>query len=180
MTSRTSSLRWVGLLAALGFLAGHLPFLVWFLDDIDPINFAMGVRDYDIAQHQPHPPGYPILILLGKLSAWGLAAAGLPAQGDVEAGALALWGILFGALAAFPLVMLFRALEGVTARAAWAMALALACPLFWFTAGRPLSDVPGLALALVSVALLATAFAQQGEWASRQRATRGRKRRRRS
>lgn len=170
MNSRSSSLRWVGALAALGFLAGHIPFLVWFLDDIDPINFAMGVRYYDIAQHQPHPPGYPIFILLGKIAAWGLTALGWHPNGDLEAGALALWGIIAGALAAFPLLMLFTQVEQVRGRAVWAMALTLACPLFWFTAGRPLTDVPGLAAALVSVALLAAAFAKQGEWARRQEA----------
>jgi hypothetical protein len=189
VTSR-ASLRWAGALAAAGFLAGHLPFLVWFLDDIDPINFALGVRHYDIAHHQPHPPGYPIVILLGKLAAWGMSALGWHPHGDIEAGALAIWGIIGGALAAFPLALLFAQIELtgepaatsdpdpnrnpsaprrtlLTARAIGAMALTLACPLFWFTAGRPLSDVPGLAAALVAQALLAMAFARQGEWSRR-------------
>jgi hypothetical protein len=186
VTSR-ASLRWAGALAAAGFLAGHLPFLVWFLDDIDPINFALGVRHYDIAHHQPHPPGYPIFVLLGKIAAWGMTALGWHPHGDIEAGALAVWGIVFGALAAFPLAMLFAQIEQagapdagpeanpgaprtrtlLTARAIGAMALTLACPLFWFTAGRPLSDLPGLAAALAAQALLAMAFARQGEWSRR-------------
>ena len=43
-------------LAAL-FLAAHLAFLPPTLEDIDSFNFAMGVRDFDVAHHQPHPPG---------------------------------------------------------------------------------------------------------------------------
>ena len=30
------------------------------------INFALGVRSFDVAHHQPHPPGYPIFIAMGK------------------------------------------------------------------------------------------------------------------
>lgn len=30
------------------------------LDDYDSVQFAMGVRSFDVWQHQPHPPGYPL------------------------------------------------------------------------------------------------------------------------
>ena len=58
--------------AALGVLAlivalTHLPFVVSTLEDIDSVNFALGVRDFDVASHRPHPPGYPIYIGLGKV-----------------------------------------------------------------------------------------------------------------
>ena len=49
------------------------------LDDIDAVNFTLGVRDFDVAQHQPHPPGYPVFIALGKLSTPVLRAAGVAA-----------------------------------------------------------------------------------------------------
>src|SRR5207249_12065923 len=32
------------------------------LDEIDAVQFAMGVRSFDIWHHQPHPPGYPLFI----------------------------------------------------------------------------------------------------------------------
>ena len=58
-----------GLLAlAAVFLAAHLPFLPPTLEDIDSINFALGVRHFDVGQHQPHPPGYPVFIALGRIS----------------------------------------------------------------------------------------------------------------
>ena len=62
MTSRIK-LRWVAVVAGAIFLLAHLPSIAWFLDDIDAINFAMGLREYDIAKHQPHPPVIPFTSL---------------------------------------------------------------------------------------------------------------------
>ncbi len=74
----------------IGVAAGHLGVLPATLEDIDSVNFALGVRDFDPARHRPHPPGYPVYIALGKAAtavtraAW---PAGLPDR--VEARALA-------------------------------------------------------------------------------------------
>ena len=51
---------------AIVFLVLHLPYLPASLEDLDSVNFALGVRDFDVAHHQPHPPGYPVFILLAK------------------------------------------------------------------------------------------------------------------
>jgi len=45
-------------------LAGHLPGLASTLEDLDSFNFALGLRDFDPRKHQPHPPGYPVIIAL--------------------------------------------------------------------------------------------------------------------
>ena len=58
---------WASALAAI-FLVAHLAFLPPTLEDLDSMNFALGVRDFDPSKHQPHPPGYPVFIALGKLS----------------------------------------------------------------------------------------------------------------
>lgn len=142
------SIRHAAAILALGFLAFHLPSLPSSLEDVDSINFALGIRDFDVAQHQPHPPGYPLFIL---------AAAGVNALVSSEAHALALIGIVAGALSAFSLTALFGALDGhrrpggAATAATW---LAVTAPLFWITAARPLSDVAGLASALVVQALI--------------------------
>src|SRR3954454_8259078 len=34
--------------------------------DWDEALFQLGVREYDVAHHQPHPPGYPLYIALAK------------------------------------------------------------------------------------------------------------------
>ncbi len=60
-----------------------------------------------------------------------------------------------------PLAALFYRLELNPRRAAAAMLLVLASPLYWFTAARPLSDLPGLAMALAAQAILAAAFIRQ-------------------
>jgi hypothetical protein len=147
---------------ALAFLALHLPYTARSLEDVDSINFALGIRDFDVAAHQPHPPGYPVFILAAKIVN---AAAGS------EVLTLSLLGIVSGALLAFVLVALFSAIVGrdgsdgdpdrhdyggppelhaQTERVALpAAALAMAAPLMWITAARPLSDVFGLAAALL-------------------------------
>ena len=149
------------LVAALIFFAAHLPYLTWFLDDIDAINFAMGVRYYDILHHQPHPPGYPLFIACGKLLTWLFAQLGWHPRGEIEAGALSFAGVVAGALGALPLAALFYRLESNPRRAVAAILLVLASPLYWFTAARPLSDLPGLAMALAAQAVLAAAWVRQ-------------------
>ena len=197
---------------ALVFLVAHLPFLPSTLEDIDSINFALGVREFDVARHQPHPPGYPIFIALGKVSTPLLRAAGLAAP---EPRGLAVWSTVAGTALIFLLFTMFRALEGLRSgradspaisggyaesalapldtakctsgvrpqtggvrpqtgrsgvgpaagidrRAWWATAVVAACPLFWFTALRPLSDMTGLAAAVGAQALLIAVIAGRG------------------
>lgn len=148
------------------FLVGHLPWLGRTLEDLDSVNFVLGVRDFDVASHQPHPPGYPAIIAMGKVGttlARLVPTAGAEAPTVPEALALSFWAAVFGAIAAWPLVQLFRALGGRNDLAYAATALTMASPLFWFNAARPMSDVVGLSVALVSQALAATAFARQQE-----------------
>ena len=150
---------------AVAFLAGHLPFLASTLEDIDSVNFALGVRDFDVAAHRPHPPGYPIFIALGKLSTPLIGSTVDTAQpgASPEARGLAFWGTIAGAVAAWPLLALFRAIAKSEPVARAGVVLTLTSPLVWFNASRPMSDLPGLALALAAQALFATAFVRQGE-----------------
>ena len=154
---------WPALLAG-AYVVAHLPFLPQSLEDIDSINFALGLRHFDPALHQPHPPGYPLYIALGHVSLAALSwlAPSLAAM-RVEAVALAVWSLAGGALAIVAAAMLFRALEQVfpddAARlprrlAFGAAALLAVAPLFSISGVRPLSDMPGLALALLAQALI--------------------------
>ncbi len=94
----------VGALAVVSLVA-HLAVLPPTLEDSDSVNFALGVRQFDVAHHQPHPPGYPIFIALGKIGTSVLARAGV-ATPDVRG--LAIWS----ALAAGVLPLLFFAFFG--------------------------------------------------------------------
>lgn len=169
----------IAAIAAL-YLATHLASLPPSLEDLDSINFALGLHDFDPAQHQPHPPGYPIYIALGRIS---LAFVALLAPGwdsvRQDAWALAVWSALGGAAALVGAAFLYRELDGTrtsstrpgdppasaeptfTRRPSRGGATALlgtgvlaAAPLFWMTGLRPMSDMPGLAVAIAGQALL--------------------------
>jgi dolichyl-phosphate-mannose-protein mannosyltransferase len=135
------------------YLAAHLAFLAPSLEDIDSINFALGLRHYDVAQHQPHPPGYPVYIALGRTAKAAVQAVA-PSLGSprTESLSLAIWSPIAGAVALVAAYSIFSALS-TSSLALWATALLAACPLFWLAGSRPMSDMPGLALALVAQAL---------------------------
>jgi hypothetical protein len=169
---------------AVAFFAAHLPWLPRTLEDLDSVNFALAIADFDPVAHQPHPPGYPLFVGVAKLStAFVSATSDLPPV-QAKARALGLLAAAGGALAVLPLFWLLLLLGRVTAPAAprvharqalLATALTVAAPLYWFTAGRPMSDVPGLAVALAAQALLVAAWvhgpgaarAGQGWWVVR-------------
>jgi hypothetical protein len=156
-------LLWASGLAAI-FFAAHVLLLPSTLEDVDSLNFALGLHDFDPTRHQPHPPGYPVFMALGKI-----ARAAVPS----DAKALALLGAIFGALAVFPLMKLFENLDAASDDgrspaadsrspiAPLATILVLASPLYWFNALRPLSDIPGLAFTLAAQAALSTAYVRQ-------------------
>ena len=141
-------------LAVLFFLA-HLFYLPPTLEDIDSINFALGVREFDVARHQPHPPGYPVFIALGKVSTAIAQGSGVR---HAEPRGLAVLSAIAGASLVPLLFMLFRRLGDDDTVGWWAMAAAVCSPLFWFTALRPLSDMTGLAIATASQALVLSAW----------------------
>ena len=157
----------VALIAA-GYVAAHLPFLAPSLEDIDSINFALGLREFSPALHQPHPPGYPIYIALGRVSLAVVSATTSLAPDRAEALALALWSVMGGAFAIFAASRVFRAVERIgtptttttittttsTSTIIWSTALLAAAPLFWMGGLRPMSDMPGFAAALLAQAFL--------------------------
>ena len=146
-------------LAALYFVL-HLPFLAPSLEDIDSINFALALRDYDVAAHQPHPPGYPVYIALAR-AADAVIATAAPGVTPIrrEALALSIWSAVGGAIAIIAAWALFARLQpGEKWWSVWAAALMAASPLFWMTGLRPMSDMTGLALAVGGQALLLRGF----------------------
>jgi hypothetical protein len=125
------------------FLALHLPFLPQSLEDLDSVNFALGIRDFDVANHQPHPPGYPLFMLAAKM---------LHLVVESEAHVLSLLNILAGAAGIVALAVFFRRLDSGHDQAdrhtLAATVMTATAPLYWFTASRPLSDLSGLAAAI--------------------------------
>lgn len=155
-----------------GVALGHLWLLPSTLEDIDSVNFALGIRDFDPGRHRPHPPGYPVYIALGKVATAITHAAWPDGRPDrVEARALAALS-LAGALVLLWLTpRAFAALSRgevqrtatprLSRRALVATLIAATCPLTWYMTSRPMSDVPGLAAAMASLACLTLAWWRQ-------------------
>ncbi|MGE0862664.1 MAG: DUF2723 domain-containing protein [Vicinamibacterales bacterium] len=159
---------------ALAFALAHVPFLAHSLEDIDSVNFALGVRDFDVAEHRPHPPGYPLYIAIGKVgtAVAGALMTGAPAS-TVEARALAGVSLLAGLMSIALLYGVFASLGSrspstsppratLHLEALAATVVTVSCPLFWYLAARPMSDLPGLAAALAAQACLMLAWWRQG------------------
>lgn len=158
-----------GLLAT-AFLISHLAFLPLTPTGVDAVNFVLGVREFNLADHRPHPPGYPVFIALGKASRAVLEHLPVSEVRRRETYALAIWSAVFGAIGVFTFRQLFRAIDPDDRRAVAAAALTVTCPLFWFTAMRPMSDVSGLVAASAAQALTATAIRRGREGAPGARA----------
>ena len=113
-------------------------------DDYDSVGFVRAVEQFDLAQFQPHFPGYPVYVALTRLvHACGCDA--LTATTATSALASAATGVALWRLGA----ALVDARAGFVAFALWAVALAPA-----LTGGAALSDATATALAAWSFAAL--------------------------
>ena len=172
MSAPSARLAAAAAVVVLGVAAGHVTQLPATLEDIDSVNFALGVRDFDPAQHRPHPPGYPVYIALGKAATAATAALWPDGRVDrVEARALAALSFA-GALCLLwwtPRVLSAFTTDGdgrtgrppLSRRALLATALAATAPLTWYMTSRPMSDVPGLAAAMAALVCLGLAWWRQ-------------------
>ena len=139
------------------FLAFHLPYFPASLEDLDSINFAFGVRHFDVAQHQPHPPGYPVFILMAKAAHRFIRS---------EAVALAAVSVAAGTAGVLLLLVLFRRInrEGDCERLAArgdARRGDVAVVLVHGRSAR-LSDMTGLAAALAVQAITLSVTTSMG------------------
>lgn len=115
-------------------------------DGYDGVGFVLALDRIDLARFQPQPPGYPLLVLLGRL----IHACGVPAATAVSLISAVLFaagiGVSAGAL---------RRLAGSTTSALWALLLALS-PLCWALGIATLSDGAGLGALLLAVGSLSS------------------------
>jgi hypothetical protein len=111
----------------------------------DEMQFMSALRDYDVMDHSPHPPGFPLFIATAKL----FALLGIPEFRALQVVVVA------GAIALFPLVFLLARELGFTFDVALGGALLFVfAPNVWFYGGTAFSDVPGLAVLLGACVLL--------------------------
>lgn len=112
---------WISGLTLLG-LALRIPFTSHILYHWDSINYALALEHYNIANHQPQPPGYILYVMLTRLVN---ALVNYPQWTFVGL------NILGSTLAAIFLFMLGKAMFKRPAGIVAALYL-LFCPLFWF------------------------------------------------
>jgi len=133
--------------AALFFLAA---FALYFfthtpaLDEIDAVQFAMGVRSFDLWHHQPHPPGYPLFIFFGWL---GTKVFHIGIESSLY-GVSAFGGGLF--IAAWFSIIRVQFSERL---AWWVATCLLITPVVWMTATKAVTDM--LAAGFMSAEVLA-------------------------
>lgn len=137
--------RWLAVLLLLTLFVGAtrlaaLPGSLWHQDEAE---FASSVLDFDITWNRPHPPWFPLWIVLGK-AVHGLS--GLPASRSLQ-----VLSALFSTATLIPLVFLW----GIWLRRELATAaslLYLILPGVWMLSGRAFSDTPALALLVGALA----------------------------
>jgi hypothetical protein len=112
----------VALGLALVTLLSRWPYRARMLYNWDAVQFALALHEFDVAKHQPHPPGYLLYVALGRLLNASLA--------DPTLAYVAL-AMLFSAGSTFVLYWLARRLYD-RATALIAASLLAVSPLFWF------------------------------------------------
>src|SRR5438105_2954032 len=113
--------------------------------DWDEALFCLGMRDYNVVQHHPHPPGYPLFIAAGRFVKLFVHSDLLALQIVVMASGAALLPLLvfFAREARFPFASAFGG--GL---------IFVFLPNVWIYGGSGMSDVPSLALTILACALL--------------------------
>src|SRR5438093_13557170 len=100
----------------------RLPFTSRFLYSQDSVQFALALENYDVYLHQPHPPGYFLYVMAGKLLNYFIQDANVSfITISVIASALTVVAVYYLARAIFA--------EGT---AWWAGMLAVTSSLLWF------------------------------------------------
>lgn len=115
------------------------------LNDWDEGLFSLGVAEYDINLHHPHPPGYPLFIA---------AAKAVHLLGVNEFRSLQVI-VLLGALLLFPVLVLFARECGFDFATAVCGALIFVfLPNVWIYGGTGFSDIPATAIGIAACWLL--------------------------
>ncbi len=122
----------VGVLLALGGLASRLPFREKYIYHMDGVGYALAIDDFDILKDQPHPPGYPLYILMAR--AFNLILHD-PHQSLVWLSILSSIGAVIG------LYFLGKQIHSRYVGAAAALLL-LVSPVFWFNSEISMSYAP--------------------------------------
>ena len=135
------------------FVSGFVAYL-WAsdfqLNDYDAVNYALAVREFNVALDMPHPPGAPVFVAFVKL---------LNLLVNDVAVALCIASALGGALFVVVWRRIFILFLSDRAAAVGAIVLAIS-PGMWMTASQPMSD--SVAAALLSACVLMVLYYARG------------------
>jgi hypothetical protein len=101
------------------------------LDEWDSVQFAMGIREFNLWKHQPHPPGYPLFVFFGWI---GTKLFGVEPEISLHF-VSSLGGALFSA--AWFLIIRVQFTERL---AWWVTSCLIITPAVWMSATKVLSD----------------------------------------
>src|SRR5712691_127235 len=113
--------------------------------DWDEALFCLGMRSYDVTNHHPHPPGFPVFIGTAKVLR-------LIIPSDFRA--LQAINLVAGVLLFPAMFMLARELRLRFPTAVIGAGLCAFFPNVWFYGGTAFSDVPSITLVVFAVAFL--------------------------
>jgi hypothetical protein len=111
----------------------------------DDILFARALSNYDVAAHSPHPPGYPVYVMLARIPYWLLKD---------ELKALSVIGLIFSSLLAPALFYFYREVFQNRRIAIAGTLLTSFAPTVWVYSGAARSDETGLTLGIIGLTLI--------------------------
>ena len=120
------------------------------LDEIDSINLALGVREFNLSLHQPHAPGAPIFVFLGKI----IHSIGFSIKDALQL-VEACGGGLFVASSFLLTSILYNRTAGY-----WLAFLLAMTPGVWMTAGKVMSDALSAGVTILAVVFLLKALSE--------------------
>jgi dolichyl-phosphate-mannose-protein mannosyltransferase len=113
--------------------------------DWDEALFCLGMRHYDVTQHHPHPPGFPVFIGMARILR-------LVIPSDFRA--LQALSLIAGVLVFPAMFLLARELRMRFETSVVAATLFAFFPNVWFFGGTAFSDVPSIVLVVFAVVFL--------------------------